>query len=387
MSTAPKWLGEFDYLRAFAILAVLIIHSAYYASLITSVNLLLVTNVVFEAFSRFGVPLFVFISGFVLFHKYGDTFSIIQFYRRRFVSIIPPYLIFSTWYIIVDYLSSGRSAFDFSVTGIVTMYLLGTSNAAMWFVILIVQLYLLYPIIAKTYSIASHSYRNGAVYLLSGTLVAQIVYSTLISGKSFAFNSFFLSNIFFFALGIATSMNYRAIKERIDASNTTLMCALALVVGFSFAVVYLAGAYPSAIPWLHPYSTLSTSILLPLFCVVVFALCYKGGFRLETDKKHHLVVHYLKQLGAFSFGIYLVFPFFCGLFGYNLLPRIGINWTMWTFYPLLFFITLLLSYASVMALFHLPFSKYVIGVPRKRTSSPTPRQADTHAEVSQRARL
>jgi len=67
------------------------------------VNLLEIVNVIVSAFVHFAIPVFVFISGFVLNEKYEDTFSTAGFYKRRFVSIVLPYLIFSAFCILVDY--------------------------------------------------------------------------------------------------------------------------------------------------------------------------------------------------------------------------------------------------------------------------------------------
>lgn len=95
-----KKIEEVEILRAFAILAVIAIH----VITVESYGLLLqnsgirhlvaiVTGV--NIFVHFGVPLFVLISGFVLGLNYRNSFSLTDYYRKRLLSIIPAYIIFS----------------------------------------------------------------------------------------------------------------------------------------------------------------------------------------------------------------------------------------------------------------------------------------------------
>lgn len=69
-----KRIGEVDYLRGFAVLAVIAIHTSS-NSQILNLNLLLIVNLIIDVFSHFAVPLFIFISGFVLSLNYRGLFS------------------------------------------------------------------------------------------------------------------------------------------------------------------------------------------------------------------------------------------------------------------------------------------------------------------------
>ncbi|MDD4620297.1 MAG: acyltransferase [Methanosarcina sp.] len=95
-----KRIEEIDYLRGFAILAVVAIHTSANFTKIQNVNLLLTINVIIDVFSHFAVPLFIFISGFVLSIKYKGQFSQKIFLQKRAKSILLPYIIFSTLYLL-----------------------------------------------------------------------------------------------------------------------------------------------------------------------------------------------------------------------------------------------------------------------------------------------
>jgi peptidoglycan/LPS O-acetylase OafA/YrhL len=95
-------LTEFDYLRGFSALAVIAIHVLGFYSRIKNVFFLQVGVSYVANLAIFAVPSFVFISGLVLYKNY-DFFQIkwAEFYKKRFYKILPIYLLFSFFYIIL----------------------------------------------------------------------------------------------------------------------------------------------------------------------------------------------------------------------------------------------------------------------------------------------
>ncbi|HBP64468.1 MAG TPA: hypothetical protein DD730_09365 [Desulfosporosinus sp.] len=59
-------IEEINFLRAFAVLAVIAIHTSGYFTEIKSYNHLVLVNLWADIFCQFAVPLFILISGFVL---------------------------------------------------------------------------------------------------------------------------------------------------------------------------------------------------------------------------------------------------------------------------------------------------------------------------------
>ena len=258
-----------------------------------------------------------------------------------------------------------------NVTSIFATYMLGTSNTAFWYIILIIQLYVLYPVIAKMHSSASHGYRHGVLYLVSGSLIVQIAYNILIGSNDMCIVNYplyviFVSHIFYFVLGVAVCEHYETFKASVNSYNTKSVYASILLLGLFFAIVTQAYFFPSSLPWLYPYSTSIASVILPAYSLLVLIICFRRSFTLIERGTNDIQTKYLSKIGAFSFGIYLTFPFYNSLFGYIVLPSIGIDWNTWLFYPLVFVLTLFFSYWSVALLYRLPLSSYIIGVQRAR---------------------
>jgi len=375
-SNGSNWLEEIDYLRAVAIVAVISIHSSVYFLIIPFASIVEISDVLICTLSNFAVPLFVLISGFVLFKNYSGAFSVPTFYKKRFLSVIPPYLAFSTFYILLSYVSAIRAgqSVNPTVASILAIYLTGTSSVPLWFVVLIVQLYILYPLIVKVYHKITQKYKRGALYLLSASLVAQIAYNTAIFDHSFLYR-FFLSNLFYFVLGIVVYANYASVKQKLCAINAKTIACLVLLTVTPVAAVTQIQYFSRAIQ-LPPYSYYL--ILSPLYSIPLIMLCAQLSLKLKDTNRSdasRALASRLKKIAAFSFGIYLIHPFFSNILGFSLLPKLGINWNMWLFYPLLLAMTLLLSYYAILVLYKLPLSRYTIGIPRARVVKRRERQS------------
>lgn len=96
-----EWISELTILRGIAVLSVIVIHVT---ALLTSIEygyFLVATNYFLHYLTSFAVPLFVAISGASLSYKYFDSFSLIDFYKKRFKSIVPQYIMFSILYLLI----------------------------------------------------------------------------------------------------------------------------------------------------------------------------------------------------------------------------------------------------------------------------------------------
>lgn len=94
--------------------------------------------------AKFAVPTFVFITGLVLFYNYYEKLDYRTFITKRFREILVPYLIWSLIY-------TGRSLQSWPVTaGFFKVYaqnlLQGSACYHLWFIVLIIQFYILFPV-------------------------------------------------------------------------------------------------------------------------------------------------------------------------------------------------------------------------------------------------
>ncbi|MCQ1536896.1 acyltransferase [Methanosarcina sp. KYL-1] len=356
---------ELDYLRAFAILAVISIHTLDYFRYIPEVNALVISSLILYVFVRFAVPMFVFVSGFVLALKYGDRFSRKTYFVKRARAVIPPYMVFSAIYLILpDYLFNGQLKFP-SVGEFLVNLFSGNSYGHLWFIPLILQFYVLYPATIGIYQRFAEK-RNPLLLLALSAFFQDIwiVMASLFNQYSYAtinviMDRAFVSHVFYFLFGIYICKNYADVRKKILGLRGRHLLTLAPVTLFmsSFWIYGLLryGDY-FKIP---SYYVGIPHMLFPIYFTLIFVVLFRLG--LILSKNNNLCSNFIFQLGRESFGIYLIHALFLHLTVKMIYPGLNIEYTQWKFYPLLFLFTVLLSYTSVNLFNHLPFSELFFG--------------------------
>jgi peptidoglycan/LPS O-acetylase OafA/YrhL len=150
MEMQTVYFKEIVYLRAIAILAVISIHVSAIFQTMDNTNFITFLYMSIDVFSHFGVPLFICISGFVLYNKYHEQISILEFYKKRFKSVVPQYTFFSIFafsIIYASYIMKGE-VWDIDALKILYMYLTGGIAIPFWF------FFVDYPVIS---SLSYHS--------------------------------------------------------------------------------------------------------------------------------------------------------------------------------------------------------------------------------------
>ena len=92
------WIPELEVMRGIAIVAVVTIHCTgrlWWFSLMDQPNALALTTTLVWSFASFAVPIFVMVSGASLSVQYFKDYSKLNYYRKRVLAIVPPYLFFS----------------------------------------------------------------------------------------------------------------------------------------------------------------------------------------------------------------------------------------------------------------------------------------------------
>ena len=382
MSDAPQdWLPEYQNFRGLATLEIIIRHVTWLGVagllLVPSPLREIVTTISASAFCA--LPQFVFISGVVLFNKYKHSFSLSTFYKKRVNTVLWPYLVFSTFYFFYPYIYTRvvSSFFPNSAVGwaggggveLIRAYLLGLATGSngpqMWFILLILQLYALYPLIVKAYNRIRRRW-NVTVVVLLVLLGVQMLYTALFvvtPSASYPFSSWrvlFVSLIFYFVLGIVVCDHYGAIKQRV--AKVPLISLLVIVAlftaGYSVAFynTFLISGSPAGYVWFY-------ELMAPAYSVLLIAFYLK--ISLVWAEPHSAVTRSVAKIGADSFGIYLVHSFFIAIFGI-VLVKLGLTVANPVYYVVLAAAVLVASYATVHVIYRLPFSDIIIGRPRKR---------------------
>ncbi|MCC7565369.1 MAG: acyltransferase [Methanomicrobiaceae archaeon] len=372
------WIPEFDYMRGLAIIAVVAIHVSMALPLIDVVTALGTLNMLLSfVLLQFAVPMFIFITGFVLSLRYSGRFSTAAFYRRRLATILPPYLLFTFVYMVLPpgltaYIWPAKAA---SVQTFIIDLLTGTAHYHLWFFVLIIQLYLIYPLIAAMYGVCAEYEQEYP--LLGAVLALQILWSTgiiaggvdllwhSVTGSMFPEYVYFPEYIFYFIAGIHVHHNFDRFREAVHrVSGIKILFASAVTAG-ALSLLLIAGTirYGTFNGISGMYSLFET-VAEPFYYVTIIALAFIVAEWLTASK--NAASQLLKTTGDYSFGIYLIHPLFL-LLGTEVLARVFfIDWYDWIFYPANFLFTFGVSYVMVLLLSHLPWSGLILGTRAQR---------------------
>lgn len=362
--TNPEYFSEIVYLRAIAILAVISIHVSAYFTDMGSINFLTVLYMSIDTFSSFAVPLFVCISGFVLYNKYQGSFSLKLFYKKRLLSVLPQYIIFSILGVLFIYIESlyFSKVWHFSVIDTILSIVKGTAFFHLWFFVLILQLYILYPIIEKIFTKSVENHKT--LELLIFLIIIQILYQIFTATNMFLIlkATLFSGYLFYFVLGMYVKSRYSNFKNIVITLKHPYILFLALlpatILGIgSWSLKYFRN---DLIPQLIQIYNWISAIVTPLFYILIFTLCLSTALKI-SEMNSTTITKSMHIIGKYSFGIYLVHGFILLFLTSILFPKIGFDMNNWLFYPIVFSLVLSLSLSLVYIINKVPYYEYIIG--------------------------
>jgi surface polysaccharide O-acyltransferase-like enzyme len=273
----------------------------------------------------FAVPSFLFVSGFfVSFIARGHQSALnLKTIGTTIARLLGPYLIWSLSTIFIHWLQSClQDCTANSPNHYVKMLLTGEAHDAYWYVLLITQCYLLSPLLvalAKTHlrlllliTALAHGVAIIVIYLGLFTDL-PIIANVIIDGR------FFLRDVIYFVFGIAAGFHLATLKQWLARFKWFLLVALAIsailsIVEAEFIYRILGGGYNYMT---HIYGG-NTTAPMTLY-IFMFILCF-----LAFDNVNYPFSTALDQLGAKSYGIYLLHPFFI-----QLMPKIFYRIAPW----------------------------------------------------------
>lgn len=351
-------IEEVNFLRGFSILAVIAIHTTGYFTQIEHYNTLALLAIWTDVLSQFAVPLFIAISGFVLAKNYRQNFSLTKFYIKRARSILPQYVVFSALYTAYNHWGDMHSnSFTANLKLMGRNILHSDASYHLWFFAIIIQLYIAYPLIIKGYDVCKT--RKKSEYFLAGLFVIQVLwmvgthtsYANVIKVNGIAY-------LFYFSLGIYSQDYFNQLKglsNRLTPVWGTMSLALTFGASSFIVIGLTTGHRYYEIP---PYFTTGAELVYPVLRIVTFLFLWNIASGLAS--KRNALTKIMGKLGDYSFGIYLIHLFFNQITIKSLSNhQIGPN--QWVFYPIVFTVTLIVSYIGVRLISFLPFSYYIIG--------------------------
>lgn len=308
-------LDQIGIVRAIAILGVLFVHSTSFITVeLPTVSRSYPFYNFLNIFFKYGTPTFIFLSSFVLFYNYANREitkkMLLNFYKKRFLYIVIPYLIFSVFYfsltvhLYYDYtLSQALSIFTEKV-------LTGKAYTHLYFVFISIQLYLLFPLVLylaqKFKWFSKYSIIIGLIIQWAFVLLNKYYFQIEFKG------SISLSYMSYYFLGIYLGMYFEQYREFLKTKKRHIITALWLITGFAYVyVMYLTRV------GLGSYDSMVYEFLWNAY--TYFAAVFIFGFAFTVyDKLNGKLRKALLYLGDVSFGVYLIHPFF--LLYYRMLP-------------------------------------------------------------------
>jgi len=186
---------KYDIIRTLAIFCVVLCHCA---ELIY--NALLVTNrtslngffvLVFFTIGRLGVPLFLFLSGFLLLKKQMETDEdVLKFYKKN---LLPLFIANEIWVILYNIYLSFTGTINVTIADVIQELLLLKSAPPlnMWYMPMILGMYLAIPFLAKIVKVFSRKslWIGMSVVLIICFLIPSICHSMKFFNLDVSFNS------------------------------------------------------------------------------------------------------------------------------------------------------------------------------------------------------
>lgn len=321
-----------DCMRIIAILAVVAIHTS---TRILEASLFNVQGFTFTFFinqvSRFAVPLFFMISGFVLELSYPFHQNYTAYLKKRFSRIFLPYLF---WSIIYYYFVYTKHAIPFE-----TALLFGAASYQLYFIPTLLIFYIVFPGIHMIYQFIA----NKRTLISLGIIqLVLLTYEYYIHPLPFFYPlAIALLNFYIFILGMVASCHQNFLQK-----ITRWKLLIAILFGIFAGAVFLEGKtlYLKTHNYLYFYTQWRPSVLI--YTVAVASLLYSFfNKRLITEK----IIRTFSGLSFFVFFIHIIIlEFFWHIIGGKIIG------TELFFNLLFFFSVVIISYAIAYSVHKIP---------------------------------
>lgn len=217
------------------------------------------------------VPGFIMLSGIKLFLKGTDNFNTAEFYKKRALSIVLPYLLWVVIYYLY-YCIVGQMTFSFKEL----LYYIYSGDLAghFYFVIALLQFYLLMPLWVWVFK------KFDMMFILPSSVIIGIVFGQFLPNlidiaiPNYFFRYYdrtFTSYIFWWCLGCCIGLNYKHFIEMLKKNTGFISFLLIFSVFFDLMGAILSFGYNKPQIWLDTMHMLYVfSALMFLFRIMVY---------------------------------------------------------------------------------------------------------------------
>lgn len=295
----PK-LIELDIVRAWAIVAVVVIHGTSNATLLPVGGFSQGVFYAINRLSHFAVPVFVWISGLVLFYSYyerWDKKAAVTFMNKRFKLILIPYALWSCFYYIYNQLMyHGTVSID--LWQLFKLLLSGNASYHLYYMVIIMQFYCLFPLLMLLiftfkrlrFLLFPLGLAIQALFYMFQHWISPIPYSA----------TMFPSYTAYFTCGAFIGMHYQSVMELLRR-RTGLTVAFFLICAIAFTGMYLLHQYRLA-----AFPIIWYEVTLLLYSIAAALGLTLIGTYLVREKPRAAAL--LLNIGTMSFAVYLLHP-------------------------------------------------------------------------------
>jgi probable poly-beta-1,6-N-acetyl-D-glucosamine export protein len=282
-----KYNPVIDLLRFICILAVISIHVT---TRLIEASAFVLQKVPLELFfnqiSRFAVPLFFLISGFVLELNYSFHPNYFSYLKKRVNRLFIPYIVWSAIYYYFLYTKHTRSFLSSLVDG--------SASYQLYFIPSLLLLYIFFPLIHKFYNFIANKW----MFIFLGILQLMLLYQDYyISPLLITYPiKIVLLNYYVFILGIIASRNMDFLMGLVNKFKVSLIILTIFLGGY----IFLEGRtfYLATHNYLYFYSQWRVSVFL-------YTLLF-GGLSYYFLSKVNLNESVVKKLSGLSFFVFFI---------------------------------------------------------------------------------
>lgn len=279
-------LYELDYMRFIACFAVMIVHitatgiTEYIHGSFPYTLMLLINRSI-----KFTTPVFILLSGVTSFYSYGyknREFKYMEFLKKRLSKVVVAYLVWCIIYY-AAYIYLGYYTID--IKFFVKRVLLGTMSYHLYFVIIIIQMYIVGPVF---YFMLKNTDKKVKMLIFAGII-------TYLCAEFIRFNlsdRLFLKYMVFYMLGIYITMEYNNFLIWIKKNKVFIILGYIIM-----SIIYTVVSY---------YDSVIYTFIWFLFSSISLFFVYLIGLFLKDILKN--IYSFIKVFGQSSYYIYLMHP-------------------------------------------------------------------------------
>ncbi|MCX7745671.1 MAG: acyltransferase [Clostridia bacterium] len=290
-------LRELDFMRALAALAVIAIHVSGGYALSSRAGYTL------NQVTRFAVPMFIILSGYLLFYSDAgkERVRYLEFIKKRFKKIVIPYVIWTVIYFVYSFRHKLDVLWNDKATLLNTLgkdLIYGVTWYHLYFIIIILQLYLLYPLLRSLFMkwpkctlLLSFAVTFGTEI---GVYLSQLGFLKM-PRLFLPYHVIFITWIFYFVIGIYLVDRLSKWQKKLSSKSIYLgllwlVCIVVVIIEGKAAKTFESSMRPT----------------ITLYCLASFLFFYVILHRMrETEAKWGKILDWISKQ---SFLIYFAHP-------------------------------------------------------------------------------